>query len=68
MTDNTFKMCIPFTNLYKLLKYEIKIERMFQEITEFVYGKKIFVNMLYPLKKYDHENEEIKLSKKILGL
>jgi hypothetical protein len=68
MTDNIYKIFIPFTKMYKLKKSEKEIEQMFQEIANFVFGVNIHINIIYPLCKYDEEDELIQLTKKIVGL
>ena len=64
--DNVCKTFVPFTNLYKLTKYENCIETMMKEITEAVYGKPIYVSIMMPLGKNDIPTDEDKIARDIL--
>jgi hypothetical protein len=67
MQDNIFKTFIPFTNMRNLMYYQLDIEKMFNEITKVAYGKTISVEIVYPLTKYDGDDEINKIAKKILS-
>jgi hypothetical protein len=64
--DNVYKMFVPFTNMYKLTKYEDCIGTMLKEITEAVYGKPIYVSIIMPLAKNDIPTEEDNIARDVL--
>ena len=64
--DSVYKMFIPFTNMYKLTKYEDCIGSMLKEITEAVYGKPIYVSIIMPLVKNDVPTEEDNIAQDVL--
>jgi hypothetical protein len=65
--DNVYKLFVPFTNLYKLTKYEKNIEEMMKEITEAAYGKPIYVSFMMPLAKNDIPIDEDNIARDILS-
>jgi hypothetical protein len=64
--DSVYKQFVPFTNMYKLTKYEDNIESMMKEITETVYGKPIYVSIIMPLAKNDMPTEEDNIARDVL--
>lgn len=64
--DNVYKIFVPFTNLYKLTKYENCIETMMKEITEAVYEKPIYVSIMMPLGKNDIPTDEDNIARDVL--
>lgn len=56
--DNAYKVLFPFTNLYKLGKYENSIETMMKEITEAVFSKSNYVSIMMPFSKTDIPTDE----------
>jgi len=64
--DSVYKIFVPFTNMYKLTKYENNIETMMKEITEAVYGKPIYVSIMMPLAKNDVPTEEDNIARDVL--
>jgi hypothetical protein len=68
LNDNIYKSFVPFTNMYRLTKYESEIETMMKEITEAVYGVKIYVSILLPTTSKDVLTEEDVIAREILGL
>jgi hypothetical protein len=64
--DNVYKIFVPFTNLYKLTKYENSIETMMKEITEAVYEKPIYVSIMMPLGKNDIPTDEDNIARDVL--
>jgi hypothetical protein len=64
--DSAYKSFVPFTNLYKLTKYESDIEKMMKEITEAVYDKPLYVSIMFPLSNTDTLTDEHELVGSVL--
>ena len=64
--DSVYKSFVPFTNLYKLTKYESDIEKMMKEITEAVYDKPLYVSIMFPLSNTDTLTDEHELVGSVL--
>lgn len=64
--DSVYKLFVPFTNMYKLTKYENNIGTMMKEITEAVYGRPIYVSIIMPLVKTDIPTDEDNIARDVL--